>query len=137
MLREAVHLLQPMLGGGALLEGSFRLVCASLVPLGGFRNMGRTEWPVFACRPDLRQHMQQLQLRCLELRTRRPSTQGPAARSISWLRTCCADQDGGPRRARTSSCACSARGQWQWPGHTLPQRLQTSGRTRAACALAN
>ena len=44
-------------------------MCASVVPLGGFRSMGRTERRVFACRPDMRQHMQQLQLHCLELWT--------------------------------------------------------------------
>ena len=71
VLREAVDPLQPLLAGGTLLEGRFRWMCASLVPLGGFRNMGRTERPVFACRPDMRQHMQQLQQHCLELWTRR------------------------------------------------------------------
>ena len=60
MLREAVDLLQPLLAGGTLLEGDFRWMCASLVPLGGFRSMERTEWPVFACRPDMRHHMEQL-----------------------------------------------------------------------------
>ena len=67
MLREVVDLLQPLLGGGTLLEGDFRWLCASLVALGGFRSMGRMERPVFARRPDMRQHMQQLQQHCLEL----------------------------------------------------------------------
>ena len=67
MLREAADLLQPLLAGGTLLEGHFRWMCACLVPLGGFRSMGRTERPVFACRPDMRQLMQQLQQHWLEL----------------------------------------------------------------------
>ena len=76
MLREAADLLQTLLAGGTLLEGRFRWMCASLVPLGSFRSMGRTERPVFACRPDMPQHMQQLQQHCLELWTRRLSTPG-------------------------------------------------------------
>ena len=67
MLREAVDLLGPLLAGGTLLKGSFRRMCASVVQLGGFRCMGRTERPMFACRLDMRQHMQQLQQHCLEL----------------------------------------------------------------------
>ena len=62
MLREAVDLLQPLLAGGTVLEGDLRWICASLVPLGGFRSMGHIEQPVFACRLDMQQHMQQLQL---------------------------------------------------------------------------
>ena len=61
VLQEAANLLQPLLAGVTLLEGNFQCVCASLVPLGGFRSMGRTERPVFACRPAMREHMQQLQ----------------------------------------------------------------------------
>ena len=40
MLREAVNLLQPLLAGGTLLEGDFRWICASFVPLRGFRSRG-------------------------------------------------------------------------------------------------
>ena len=50
VLREAVDLLQPLHTCSTLLEGGFRWICASLVPLGGFRGMGRTERPVFVCR---------------------------------------------------------------------------------------
>ena len=57
MLREVVNLLQPLLVGGILLEGDFRWICASLVPLEGFRSMGCTEQPVFVCRLDMRQHV--------------------------------------------------------------------------------
>ena len=78
MLREAADLLQPLPAGRTPLEGHFRWMCAFLVPLGGFHSMGRTERPVFACRPDMRQHMQQLEQHCLELWTRRLST--PRAR---------------------------------------------------------
>ena len=60
VLREAVDLLQPLLAGATLLEESFRWMCASLVPMAGFRSMGRTERPVFSCRPCMRQHMQHL-----------------------------------------------------------------------------
>ena len=76
MLREAADLLQPLLAGGAQLEGHFRWMYASLVPLGGFCSMGRTVQPVLACQPDMRQHMQQLQQHCLELWTRQLSTPG-------------------------------------------------------------
>ena len=76
VLREAVDLLQPLLAGGTVLEGDFRWMWASLVPLGGFRSMGRTERPVFACRLDMPRHMQQLQQHCLELWTRRLSNPG-------------------------------------------------------------
>ena len=51
-------------------------MCTSLVPLGGFRSKGRTERPVFACQPNMRQHMHELQQHCLELCTRRLSTTG-------------------------------------------------------------
>ena len=67
MLREAVDLLQHLLAGGTLLEGGFRWMCAPLVPLEGFRSMGCTQQPVVACRPNMRQHVQQLQQHCLEL----------------------------------------------------------------------
>ena len=76
VLRDAADLLQPLLAGGTLLEGRFRWMCASLVPMGGFRSMGRTERPVFACRPGMRLHMQQLQQHCLELWSRWLSTPG-------------------------------------------------------------
>ena len=56
------------------LEGDFRWMPASVVPLGGFHSMGRTKRPVFVCQPNMRQHMQQLQQHCLELWTRRLST---------------------------------------------------------------
>ena len=53
MLREAVDLLF-LFAGGILLKGKFRWMCASLVTLGGFRSMGRTERLVFVCRLDMR-----------------------------------------------------------------------------------
>ena len=71
MLREAIDLLQHVLDGGTLLEGDFRWMCASPMSLGGFRSMRRTERAVFACRPNMRTHMHQLQQHCLELWTRR------------------------------------------------------------------
>ena len=69
-------MLQPLLAGRTLLEGRFRWMCASLVPLGGFHTIGRTERPMFVCWPDMRPHMQQLQQHCLELWTRRLSIPG-------------------------------------------------------------
>ena len=79
-MQEAADLLQPLIASGALLEGRFQWMCASLVPPWGFRSMGRKERPVFACRPDMRQHMQQLQQHCLELWTRQLSTPGAGRR---------------------------------------------------------
>ena len=76
MLREAVNLLHPLLASGTVLEGSFRWICTSMVPLKGFHSMGRTELPVFQCLLDMRHHMQQLQQHCLELWTRRIATPG-------------------------------------------------------------
>ena len=67
VLREAIDLLQPLLASSTLLEGSFQWVCASVVPLGGFRSIGRTERPVFACCLDMHQHVQQLRPHCVEL----------------------------------------------------------------------
>ena len=76
VLREAAELLQPLLAGGTLLEGRVCCMCASPVPVGGFRTMGRTERLVFVCRPNMQKHMQQLQHHCLELRMRLLSTPG-------------------------------------------------------------
>ena len=76
ILLEAADVLQPLLAGGTLLEGDFWWMCASVVHPRGFRSMGRTERPVLAWWPDMRQHMQQLQHHCLEVWTRRLSTLG-------------------------------------------------------------
>ena len=65
-----------LLAGGTLLEGRVCCMCASPVPVGGFRTMGRTERLVFLCPPDMQKHMQQLQHHCLELRMRLLSTPG-------------------------------------------------------------
>ena len=71
MLREAADLLRlhPMLASGTLWEGDFRWICASLVTLGVFASWC-TERPMFACRPDMRQHVHPLYQHCLELWTR-------------------------------------------------------------------
>ena len=118
MLREAVDVLQPLLAGGTLLEGNFRWMCASLVPLGGFRNMGRTERPLFACRPDMRQHMQQLQQHCLELWTGWLSTSG-ASHKDYFLAGYLPRRPGGGPPARPYKIG-RARGQWLWPGRPRP-----------------
>ena len=111
VLREAVNLLQPLLAGRTLLEGNFRWMCASLVPLGAFAawagptcgstcsNSNNTAWSSgrAGCRP-----------------------QGPAAKTISSQGICrTAREGGGGRLARTRSCVRSARGQWVW--HLKPQ----------------
>ena len=58
---------------------------------------------------------------------------GLATRNTSLPVTCHGAQEVGPRRARTRSCARSARGRWGCPGRAHP-RQRTSGRHRAACA---
>ena len=111
MVRKATDLLLPLLASGTVLEGRFWWLCTFLVPLGGFRRMGSRERPVFSCRPDMRQHMQQLQHHCLELWTRRPSTSGAGRKDYflaGYLPRCPGE---GPRRAHTRSCARGARGQ--------------------------
>ena len=80
VLREAADLLQPLHAGNTLLEGGFWRICTSLVPLGFFRGMGRTEQPLFVCRLDMLQQIQRLQQRCLELWTRQPRTLGAGRR---------------------------------------------------------
>ena len=123
VLWEAADLLQPLLAGGTLLEGRFRWMCASLVPLGGFRSMGHTERPVFACQPHMRQHMQQLQQHCLELWTRRLSTPRAGCKDY-FLAGYLQRRRGGGAPARP--CAGSARGQWVLPGRARHRR-RTSG----------
>ena len=49
--------LLPLLVGDTLLKGNFWWVCASLVPLGGFRSMGCSEGLVFVNWLGMRQHM--------------------------------------------------------------------------------
>ena len=48
VLHEAINPLQPLFASDTLLEGKFQWVCASIVPLSGFRSLGHTERPVFA-----------------------------------------------------------------------------------------
>ena len=76
LLHEAINPTQPLLAGGTPMETNFQWVCASLVPLGGFRGMGRTQRPVFTCQLNMRQHVQQLLQHCLELWTHRWTTRG-------------------------------------------------------------
>ena len=108
VLREAADLLQPLLAGGTLLEGCFRWMCASLVPLGGFHSLGCTERPVFACRPDMRQHMQEVQQHCLELWTHRLSTPG-AGHKDYFLAGYLPRRPGGGAPARPYEIVCAQR----------------------------
>ena len=77
MLREAADLLQRLLASCTLLEGDFRWMCASMVPLGAFVAWCTQGGPCLRAGPTCgRQHMQQLQQHFLELWMRRLSTQG-------------------------------------------------------------
>ena len=95
---------------------------------GGFRSMGCTEQPVFACRPDTRQHMQQLQQHCLELWTRRLSTPG-AGRKDYFLAGYLPRGLGGGALARPYEIMCAV-----GVARPRPPPWRTSGWRRAACA---
>ena len=82
-LRERAHVLklaldktQQFLRAGELLGGQLRPLCNALVPLGGYRCMGRTERPVFACRQAMQEHMCRLEVHCRALWARRLARPG-------------------------------------------------------------
>ena len=82
-LRERAHVLklaldrtQQFLRAGELLGGQLRPLCNALVPLGGYRCMGRTERPVFACRQAMQEHMRRLEVHCRALWARRLARPG-------------------------------------------------------------
>ena len=84
-LRERAHVLklaldrtQQFLRAGELLGGQLRPLCNALVPLGGYRCMGRTERPVFACRQAMQEHMRRLEVHCRALWARRLARPGRA-----------------------------------------------------------
>ena len=91
--------------------------------------MWRTEQPVFACRPDMKQYMQQLQQHCLELWTRELSTPRAGRKDyflagyLHWP----------PGRGGARLCARSAQGHWERLG-CARHRGRSSGRHRAALA---
>ena len=82
-LRERAHVLklaldktQQFLRAGELLGGQLRPLCNALVPFGGYKCMGRTERPVFACRPAMQEHMRRLEAHCRALWARRLARPG-------------------------------------------------------------
>ena len=82
-LRERAHVLklaldktQQFLRVGELLGGQLRPLCNALVPFGGYKCMGRTERPVFACRPAMQEHMRRLEVHCRALWARRLARPG-------------------------------------------------------------
>ena len=82
-LRERAHVLKLALDrtqqfrrAGELLGGQLRPLCNALVPLGGYRCMGRTERPVFACRQAMQEHMRRLEMHCRALWARRLARPG-------------------------------------------------------------
>ena len=82
-LRERAHVLklaldktQQFLRAGELLGGQLRPLCNALVPFGGYKCMGRTERPVFACRPAMQEHMRRLEVHCRALWARRLARPG-------------------------------------------------------------
>ena len=82
-LRERAHVLklaldrtQQFLRAGELLGGQLRPLCNALVPLGGYKCMGRTERPVFACRQAMQEHMRRLEVHCRALWARRLARPG-------------------------------------------------------------
>ena len=86
-LRERAHVLklapdrtQQFLRAGELLGGQLRPLCNALVPLGGYRCMGRTERPVFACRQAMQEHMRRLEVHCRALWARRLARPGRGRR---------------------------------------------------------
>ena len=79
-LRERAHVLklaldrtQQFMRAGELLGGQLRPLCNALVPLGGYRCMGRTERPVFACRQAMHGR---LEVHCRALWARRLARPG-------------------------------------------------------------
>ena len=82
-LRERAHVLklaldktQQFLRAGELLGGQLHPLCNALVPFGGYKCMGRTERPVFACRPAMQEHMRRLEVHCRALWARRLARPG-------------------------------------------------------------
>ena len=106
-------------------------VCHSCAPRGLSQHGAHR--PVFACRPDMRQHMQQLQQHCLELWTRRLLTLG-AGRKDYFLAGYLPRRPGGGAPARPYEIVRTQRPRKVWPGRARHRR-RTSGRRRAACAL--
>ena len=67
VLKLALDRTQQFLRAAELLGGQLRPLCNALVPLGGYRCMGCTERPVFACRQAMQEHMRRLEVHCRAL----------------------------------------------------------------------
>ena len=76
VLKLALDKTQQFLRAGELLGGQLRPLCNALVPFGGYKCMGRTERPVFACRPAMQEHMRRLEVHCRALWARRLARPG-------------------------------------------------------------
>ena len=76
MLRLALDKVQQFARSEELLGGRFARLCTSLVPLGGYRCLGRMVWPVFACRLAMKRHVCRLEEHCRALWARRLARQG-------------------------------------------------------------
>ena len=80
MLKLPLAKTQQFLRAGELLGGQLRPLCNALVPFGGYKCMGRTERPVFACRQDMQEHMRRLEVHCRALWARRLARPGRGRR---------------------------------------------------------
>ena len=76
VLKMALDALQPHLQAGDLLQGKEVWMAKSLLPLGGFRCVGRSARPLFACPAAMLFQMRQLEAHCRELWTRRLARPG-------------------------------------------------------------
>ena len=64
VLKLALDKTQQFVRAGELLGGQLRPLCNALVPFGGYKCMGRTERPVFACHQAMQEHMRRLEVHC-------------------------------------------------------------------------
>ena len=71
VLKVALDALQPHLQAGDLLQGKEVWMAESLLPLGGFRCVGRAARPLFACPDAMLVQMRQLEAHCHALWKRR------------------------------------------------------------------
>ena len=114
MLREAVNLLQPLLAGKTLLEGNFRWMCASLMPLGGCRSVRSVR--CFCAGPTCSSTCRSSSNTASSCWTRPLSTPGAGRKAYFLAGYLLRRPGGGPWCTRTRLGACSVRGQWEWPG---------------------
>ena len=113
MLREAADLLQPLLAGGTLLEGRFRLVCAP----GGLPQHGAHG--AAGVRVPARHAATHAAAPAALPRAMDGPAFNPMGRLrglFSWRGSGRPARGEGHWRANTRSCVQSVRGQWVWPG---------------------